>query len=382
MKQLSNQIALEAEAEAEIIATEIKAAAAAEAEEMKRRTRESLHNTIVEPDKIAHQELLKQHEQERQEVIAEIERLQKISQQVDVEIAEKIKITEATITEKKKLAGEEYKRIKKELTEQAQQQFEAELNKMQDVLEQLNNQIKHLESENQMLRSELKSLDLPRLPEGCSFQEIYAKGLIEFYRILGIKLDYDSAFKEGDKLRIRVVPREKKVGEQQLRTYSDRLQREMKLTELPDIATVEGTIQFLIKLVEIQQLIPTPNTQHPIPNSQYPTSNTQLLTPELVHPEISTEQAREFLQQREYQNFQPPERRFNPKEPITQTERDWVLWLWNFCKIQDQNTILRTVWKNSRGSGVKPGAGSIYRSARERLHQILDEAGLDRRENS
>jgi len=378
LRKLSNQIALEAEQEAEIIASEIKLAAETEAEEIKRKTRESLQNTIVEPDKIAHRELLQQLESDRQSVIAEIERLQIISQQVEAEISEKIEKTEAVISEKKKLAAEQNNQIKKDIQQKAQEQFQAQMQKMQDVLEQLNNEIRSLESENQMLRAELQSLDLPRLPEGWSFQETYARALIEFYKCLGIKLDYESSFKEADKLRIRVVPREKKVGEQQLRGYSDRLQREMKLTELPDIATIDGTIQFLIKLVEIQQLKPA---QLPTPKNQYPTPTAQLLIPEVVHPEISTEEAREFLQKREYQDFQPPQSRFNPKEPITQIERDWVTWLWNFCKIQDQNTIMRTVWKNSRGSGIKPGAGSIYRAARERLHEILDNAGIDRREN-
>ena len=376
LKALSNQIALEAEETAELIASEIKLAAKEEAEEIIANTRTSLQNTVYGPTEAAHQELLRRLEGQRKDCLAEVERLQAISNQVDAEISQKIETTERAIAEKKKLAGEEYKRIKKELQEKAQQQFQAELNKMQDVLEQLNNQITHLESENQMLRHELQQLDMPLLPEGWGFDEAYARGIIDFYKEKTIKLDYKKSWKENDRLVIRLIPRDRTVGEQQLRSYSDRLQRQFHLTELPDIATIEGTIQFTLKIVELQSITPRPI----LSSSPYsPSTNTQqLIVPEIVHPEMSSSDAREFLIKREYQSFQPPTSRFNPKEPLTQTERDWVLWLWNYCKIQDQNTIMRTVWKNSRGSGIKPGAGSIYIAARERLHQVLEEAGIRR----
>jgi hypothetical protein len=42
---------------------------------------------------------------------------------------------------------------------------------------------------------------------------------------------------------------------------------------------------------------------------------------------------------------------------------------------------MQAVWKNKRGGGVTQGVGDSYQAARLKLHKILDEAGIQRREN-
>jgi hypothetical protein len=303
---------------------------------------------------------------ERENAIAEVERLTNLQEK-----------TRIAIEKMKSMAQAEHSRIKETLIHQAQQQFLKEMEQVNEMLEVAENQIRLLTTENQMLRGELDQIDEPQYPEGWREHEIYARGIIDFYKQMGIKLDYKLSFREGDRIVVRVVPREEKVGEQQLRKFHDRLQRKFDLSQLPNIVTAAGTIQFELKLLELQNPVIEVYEKFNQPIAQLPYSQPQL------HPElVDIEQVRSHLEVTRQRDFIPPNTRFSPFEKLTQLERDWVLWLWNTCRIQDQNLILHTVWKNTRGRGVSQGVGQSYTAARSKLHQILDDSGIPRRKNN
>lgn len=373
LQKLSNEIAATAESDAIAVASKIKQDAQSEAARIIEATKQSLNSTVYEPEKNAHLMVLQQVQEEKQCAIAELERVLKLQEK-----------TREAIEKMKQSAQQEHANIKKKLQEQAKAQFLKEMEKYSEVIDQLNNQLALLTTENQMLRSEIESLDEPVYPEGYREHEVYARGVIDFYKLLGIKLDYKISFREGDRIVVRVIPRDEKVGEQQLRKFHDRLQRKFDLTQLPQIVTTAGCIQFDLRLMELQNPVVEllPIAQSPIPNSQYPTLNTQQL-PQSIHPEIvDISEMRSHLERAQQREFIPPNTRFSPYSPITQTEKDWVLWLYNFCRIPDQNTIIYTVWQNTRGKGVSNGVGQSYLSAREKLHKIFDEAGIPRKRSN
>lgn len=366
LKKLAAEITSETEHKATQSALKIKQDAQLEAIRIIEATKSNLQNTVFEPERIAHLQLLSQVNLERESAIAEIERLTNLQEKTRAAI-EKMKVT----------AQAEYSKIKENLKKQAQQQFLKEMERVNEMLENGENQIRLLTTENQMLRGELEQLDEPQYPEGWREHEIYARGIIDFYKQLGIKLDYKLSFREGDRVVVRVVPREEKVGEQQLRKFHDRLQRKFDLSQLPSIVTAAGTIQFELKLLEIQSPVIEVYQSMQQPIAQLPYKAPQ------IHPElVNIEQVRSHLEVARQREFIPPQTRFSPFEELTQIERDWVLWLWNTCRVQDQNLILNTVWKNTRGRGVTQGVGQSYIAARSKLHQILDEAGISRRKNN
>jgi hypothetical protein len=365
LQKLADEIAGSADREARIKAAAVVREAQSTADKIITATRENLEVTVFAPEREAHQYVLGQIEASKLSAIAQLERLQGLQEKTRVAI-EKMKIA----------AQAEHTAIKKKLQEQAKAQFLREMERVNQIIEQLENQIKLLTTENQMLRGELDTLDEPKYPEGYSDHEIYSRGIIDFYKQMSIKLDYKLSFREGDRVVCRFLPREEKIGEQQLRKFHDRVQRKFDLTELPQITTTAGTIQFELRLREMQSITPEIRdiqVTHvvPLPYSQQ--------TPQL-HPELSSvEEMRSHLERAQQREFIPPDNRFSPFEQLTQMERDWVLWLWQTCKLQDQNLILNTVWRNTRGKGIKQGVGQSYIAARTKLHRILDEAGIERR---
>lgn len=365
LRNLADEIANTTEREARIEAQKIKSAAAVEAQKIIDATKNSLNNTVLEPEKAAHLEVLQQIQFEKQAALSELERVQNLQEK-----------TRAAIERMKESAQKEHLALKEKIKKQAQQQFLNEMERMQSVLQELENQINLLTTENQMLRNDLDAMDEPILPEGWNGHEIHARGIIEFYKEIGIKLDYKLSFKEGDRVVVRVLPREEKIGEQQLRKFSDRLQRKFGLSELPKIVTTAGTVQFDIRLLELQN--PVIEVYQPLMVQEVRASSVPQL-PEFVHPEMPTAEARSHLERMQQREFRPPKNRFSPFEKLSESEREWVLWLYNFCEIKDQNTIIFTVWQNTRGRGVTQGVGQAYMSAREKLHKIFDEAGIPRR---
>jgi hypothetical protein len=361
LKKLADDTLTECDRVSRVEAQRIKQQAEDEAKQIIEATKQSLNNTVYEPQKIAHLQVLESIQADKDAALGELERVQALHDK-----------TQAAIERMKVKAQEEHLQIKKKIQKEAKEQYLRDMERVDAVLQELENQVKLLTTENQMLRAEISSLDEPQYPEGWRDHEIYARGIIDFYKKLGIKLDYKFSFKEGDRIAIRFIPRDEKVGEQQLRKYHDRIQRLFDLSQLPNISTTAGTIQFDLRLCELQSpvidLIPVSTTPYSLP----PTNHQ-------LHPElVNVEEMRSHLQRVQQREFVPPEHRFSPFNQITATEREWVLWLYNHCKIHDQNTIIYTVWQNTRGRGVTQGAGGPYIAARDKLHKIFDDAGIPR----
>ncbi|NJL09373.1 MAG: hypothetical protein HC908_01605 [Calothrix sp. SM1_7_51] len=344
----------------------IKLHAEADAEEIKASARNSLQETVYGPEQQAHSYALQQIQEQKEATLSELERLQRLAEKV-----------EAAIEKMKDDANLKNQKYREKLKKEANQQVQKELEIMQGVLEDLENQLKLVTSENQFLKQELEELDKPDYPEGWSEHETYARAIIGFYEKIYIKLDYKMSMRENNRVLVRVIPRETKVGEQQLRTYVDRLKRAMDLSEYPTITTTAGCIQFELRLVQLER--PIVETYEPV---LLRTAAPAPQLPDIVHPEVSPESTRKILDKLQLQSFEPPRERYSPMEPLTETERLWVLWLWRVCNIRDQNTIMSIVWKNTRGRGVVPGASQSYNRARDKIHQILDEAAIQRRRNN
>jgi hypothetical protein len=365
LKKLADDILSECDRVSRVEAQRIKQQAEDEARQIIEATKNSLNNTVYEPQKIAHLQILESIQASKDAALGELERVQALHDK-----------TQAAIEKMKVKAHEEHLQIKKKIRQEAKEQYLRDVERMDSVLLEMENQVKLLTTENQMLRAEIDSLDEPQYPEGWREHEIYARGIIDFYKKLGIKLDYKFSFREGDRIAVRVIPREEKIGEQQLRKYHDRIQRLFDLSQLPNISTTAGTIQFDLRLCELQSpvidLIPVSSTPYSLSPS----------TPQL-HPElVNVEEMRSHLQRVQQREFVPPEHRFSPFNQTTATEREWVLWLYNHCKIHDQNTIIHTVWQNTRGRGISQGAGGPYIAARSKLHKIFDDAGIPRQRAS
>ncbi|NJN11686.1 MAG: hypothetical protein HC836_49900 [Richelia sp. RM2_1_2] len=363
LKKLAEAITNDTERDARIAAARIKQDAEHQALQIIEATKANLQNTVYEPERISHLQLLAQIDEQRQSAIVELERVLGLQEK-----------TRAAIERMKLSAQEEHTKTKKKIIEQAKQQYLKDVEKFTQVIEELENQIKSLLTQNQMLRMEIESYDEPQYPEGYREHEIYARGIIDYYKSVGIKLDYKLSWKEGDRVVVRLIPREEKVGEKQLRSFHDRLQRKFDLSQLPTITTTAGCIQFDMKLIELQ----TPVVELVQSYSAISTSS-----PHVIHPElVSHEEMRTHLERAQQREFVPPKQRFSPFEPLTQTERDWALWLYKTVGIKDQNTIMGAIWRNTRGNGVSQGVGQSYIRAREKLHQIFDEANIPRRSNS
>jgi F0F1-type ATP synthase membrane subunit b/b' len=364
LKKLADEITSNTERDARLEAAKIKQAAQEQAQKIIKATETNLQNTVYGPKEKSHLLLLQEIDEKRQTATAELERVMGLQEK-----------TRLAIEKMKHQAQQEYARIKERITKKAKEQYLRDIEKFNQIIEEQQNQLKLLATQNQMMQLEIESYDEPTYPEGYREDEVYARGIIDFYKSLGIKLDHKNCWKDGNRVVVRVIPRDEKIGENQLRRYHDRLQRKFDLSELPTIVTTSGCIQFELKLIELQtpvvELIQSLHSPHsPVP-----------LSPSLpIHPElVSHEEMRSHLGQYKQKQFVPPEHRFSPFEPLCETERDWVVWLWNCCKITDQNTIMGIVWKNTRGRGVSQGVGQSYIRAREKLHRIMDEAGIPRR---
>lgn len=361
ISQLKQQLS-----EGQEIAESIITQAKEQSKEIIANTKASLHSTVYEPQEIAHQELLNRILIEKDAAITELERIQSLQEK-----------TRVAIDKMKRAAQEENQAYRKKIQVTLEKQFNAQLQKMQKVLEEMEAQLHLVTSENLLLKQELAEKDNPMFPEGWSDHEIYARGIIEFYNApgIGIVLDYKLSMRDRESVIVRVVPRDALIGEQKLRSYSDRLERKMDLAELPLIVTVAGTIQFTLRPSQMRN----PASSEFVNVASAPVLKTQ--TPTFILPEVPKEQVRQQLEGMMLQDFEPPRYRYSPFEPISETERQWVLWLWKVCKIQNQNLIMQAVWKNKRGGGVTQGVGDSYQAARKKLHKILDEAGIQRREN-
>ena len=361
LKKLADEITSNTERNARLDAAKIKQAAEEQSRKMVEATEANLQLTVYGPKEESHLLLLREISEKRQTATAELERLLGLQEK-----------TRLAIEKMKQQAQQEHTRIKERITKKAKEQYLRDVEKFNQVIEEQQNQLKLLTTQNQMMQLEIESYDEPTYPEGARIDEIYATGIINFYKTVGYKLDYKNSWRDRDKVVVRVVPREDKVGEKQLRSFHDRLQRKFDLSELPTIVTTSGCIQFELKLIELQtpvvELISAPST----PSPQF--------SPSVIHPElISASDVRSHIAEVEKKHFIPPLQRYSPFEPLTQTEKDWVIHLYQVGGINDQNTIMNIVWKNTRGRGVSQGVGQSYIRAREKLHRIMDEAGIPRR---
>jgi len=366
LKVLSEDIVKEADSKAIYVAKTIESKAIEKANALIKNAQDSLQEIYLTPIRNAHEEALRELNNQKLAAQQELERVCKIAMATQSEI-ERLKTT----------AQQEHQETRQSLIDEANQLAIERIQKMQEFVIDLESEIHNLTSENDLLKQELEDSSKSIYPPGWSFAETYAHGLIRLYEEIGIKLEYKVSLRERNDLIIRVVPRNLKTGEKNLRSYSDRVQRIMQLEDLPEITTIAGTIQFRLVPLEMRTL--SGEFEREIKNSSdYAppvTIPAQILTS--AHPELTVQEQQEVLERSLLQNFVKPQYRYLPHEPLCQGERNWVLHLWLIAQITDQNVVINQVWKNTQGRGVSPGAGKCYAAAKRKLHQILTDAGID-----
>jgi hypothetical protein len=269
----------------------------------------------------------------------------------EANLHQEIKQREETINQEILKRTQELEELQAQINEQAQQ-LEQELN--QDKQEFLKNQeaeLKLLEDENEFLKSqlveaeaEIRRHDFPRLPEGVNLEDIIARRVIEILRDCKVIADFRGAWIESGFVILRVRPR--RGGQREVEKWANRIQLELKLDQLPEILTTQGAVQLRIK----PQNIGLDNT------------------PCVGEPQI---QNSEF--DRPLHEFIEPTITIDPYGPIRKIEKDWVLWLWTCHNppIRNKRAVIKRVWGASNGARPQK-----FLAARERLHQILEEAKI------
>ncbi|BDA71559.1 hypothetical protein CAL7716_057250 [Calothrix sp. PCC 7716] len=236
---------------------------------------------------------------------------------------------------------------------QEQEKIEAELEEdKQNFLKHQQAEIGAYKDEIALLRSQLAEAEaeitryeFPRMPEGVNREDVAARRVIEILRDCKLICDFRGAWIEDGFVIVRVRPR--RGGEKEVSKWANRIHIELNLVSPPEVSTQQGAVQLRMAPQEMVSL-PLVNPKSPSPE-----------------PDGDLEEA--------LHSFVEPRLVLDPHGPIRPLERRWVLWLWNYCspQVRNKKNVIRRVWGAT--NGAKP---EKFRAARERLHKILDDAGI------
>lgn len=237
------------------------------------------------------------------------------------------------------------------------QQIEAEIEQdKQSFLRQQKAEIDALNDEIDLLRSqlaesenEIRRYEFPRMPEGVDREDVAARRVIEILRDCKLTCDFRGAWIENGFVIVRVRPR--RGGEREISKWANRLHIEMNLVIAPEISTEQGAVQLRLKPQELVSLSPVGNpvTPNPEPDGDAEEPIAQFIEPKLI---------------------------LDPHGPIRPLEKRWVIWLWTCHNppIRNKKSVIKRVWGATSGARMEK-----FYAARERLHQILDEASISYR---
>lgn len=221
-------------------------------------------------------------------------------------------------------------------------QQKAEVDALHDEIDLLRSQL--AESEN-----EIRRYEFPRMPEGVDREDVAARRVIEILRDCKLICDFRGAWIENGFVIVRVRPR--RGGEREISKWANRIHIEMNLAIAPEISTEQGAVQLRLKPQELVSLSPVGNPISPNsePDGDVEEPITQFIEPKLI---------------------------LDPHGPIRPLERRWVVWLWTCHNppIRNKKSVIKRVWGATSGARMEK-----FYSARERLHQILDDANISYR---
>ena len=258
--------------------------------------------------------------------------------QIDLQLTERSQELE----QRELLITQQVEEINQEL-EIDKKQFLEEHNR---VIASYEDEIVFLKEQLREAESEIKRYDFPRMPEGVSREDIAARRIIEILRDCKLICDFRGAWIENGFILVRVRPR--RGGEKEISKWANRLQIELSLEALPEISTQSGAVQLRL-MPNDMPYIPLPN--EPINSDDEPNGDRSEPLHQFVEPNII----------------------LDPHGPIRPLERRWVLWLWTIHNppLNNKANVIRRVWGATNG-----GKPEKFRAARERLHQILNDANI------
>ena len=220
------------------------------------------------------------------------------------------------------------------------------LREQQAVIDQLNDEIDLLRSQLKEAEHEIKRYEFPRMPEGVEREDIAARRVIEILRDCKVVVDFRGAWIESGFIIVRIRPR--RGGEREVKKWANRIHIELNLSAPPEVSTAHGAVQLKLKP---QELVYLPASNEPTPSPDKPDGDTDESPETFIEPSIV----------------------LDPYGPIRPLESRWVLFLWNYHNppIRNKKNVIRRVWGATNGARPEK-----FRAARERLHQILDDAGI------
>jgi hypothetical protein len=307
------------------------------------------------------------------EQLSEIDqREEQLKQQLMAEIEEYKAAAEAELESKRQqleaIAQDDEAWLEAEtqkLTDALEADKAAFLEKHKREVEKLSDRVSFLEQELAAALWQLDQYEKPQLPEGIEQDQIAARRCIELLSKLGVLCDYRGSWLDTSYIYVRIRPRT--GGEKEIKKHLNRLHIELNLAEPPKAETVPGAVQLYLRprvFLPMEQ----PDTTPP-PAARQPVSPPH-------HPEVPDQEAIATLNASYLQDFVEPEVKAHVFGGISQLERDWINYLWNYHSprpIRNQKAIIFRVW------GKKSGDGSGFINARERLRRIAQQLGIDLR---
>lgn len=238
----------------------------------------------------------------------------------------------------------------KESAEQLEQELEADkqsfLRHQKAEIDVLNDEADLLRSQLAESENEIRRYEFPRMPEGVDREDVAARRVIEILRDCKLICDFRGAWIENGFVIVRVRPR--RGGEREISKWANRIHIEMNLAIAPEVSTEQGAVQLRLKPQELVSLSPAGNPVNPNPELEGDLEEliTQFIEPKLI---------------------------LDPHGPIRPLERRWVVWLWTCHNppIRNKKNVIKRVWGATSGARMEK-----FYAARERLHQILDDADI------
>lgn len=239
---------------------------------------------------------------------------------------------------------------------------EQEVQGLRSQLQQIAAQLVHAQER-------IDELEGPIWAEGYEEDKVASRAIQEIlFKHGGFKTEYRRSWTDGGYINALLYIHE--PNERKVRSFFGLMQQDMNLAECPVVTVEAGGFRFTVRPRSLMQLPPTSAERSDAPQLE--------ALPEMPAPApsmiaVNEEEAIALNEQLFFENYKPPQIKFRPIGEIKEAERLWVKWLWLYKSppLRSQNEVMRIIWD------AKAGNNNTYLKARERLHKILEEAGID-----
>lgn len=139
---------------------------------------------------------------------------------------------------------ETLEKLRQEHQEELSQQKEYSLEEQKKIIELFENELELYTEQLEIKENLLRQAKLPKMAKGISRTETYANRIIGYYYSKGIEVDYADSWEEYSFDLIRLIP--KNASFKDLKSYTDDLQLELRLSHPPQFEITQGCVQIKI----------------------------------------------------------------------------------------------------------------------------------------